>query len=99
MIEVIWTPPAEADLNVIAEYIAAESPAAAAYVVRTIRTAAGALSEFPNRGRPGRSPDTRELVIQGVPYLVVYQVLRSGVYIVRVWHQKQRREPKPHLNA
>jgi toxin ParE1/3/4 len=91
---VVWTPPAETDLDAIAEYIATDNPEAAARVVRTIRNAAGKLTEFPNRGRYGKSPDTRELVITGYPYLVVYQVLRDGVYVVRVWSQSQERRTK-----
>jgi hypothetical protein len=41
------------------------------------------------RGRPGRSPDTRELVISGLPYLVVYSVDSAdprNVAVLRVLH-------------
>jgi toxin ParE1/3/4 len=47
------------------------------------------LSDLPNRGRPGRSPDTRELMIPGLPYLVVYSVEAAEprtVVILRVLH-------------
>jgi len=45
---------------------------AASAVGRRILAAVETLEEFPHRGRVGRSPDTRELVIAGLPYLVVY---------------------------
>lgn len=30
------------------------------------------LIEHPNLGRPGRLPETRELVVSGTPFIVVY---------------------------
>jgi toxin ParE1/3/4 len=88
--EVIWTLPAEADLDFIAEHIAKDNASAAAYVVRTIRDAAAELTYFPRRGRRGRSPDTLELIITTMPYIVVYEVVREDVHVLRVWHQRQR---------
>jgi toxin ParE1/3/4 len=36
-------------------------------------------------GRPGRVPFTRELVVAGTPFVVIYRV-RADVEIVRVLH-------------
>ena len=95
MTEVVWTLPAEADLDFIAEHIAKKgNPTAAIHVVRTIRNDAAELTEFPRRGRRGRSPDTFELVITTMPYIVVYQVLHDDVYVLRVWHQRQSDEER-----
>jgi toxin ParE1/3/4 len=66
-----------------------QQPGCPARVGRRILDAIERLDEFPLRGRPGRSPDTRELVISGLPYLAVYSVDSADprtVVILRVLH-------------
>jgi plasmid stabilization system protein ParE len=41
-------------------------------------------------GRPGRVPDTRELVISGTPYIVAYQVQGKVITILRILHSSRR---------
>jgi len=48
------------------------------------------LHSFPNRGRPGKKPGTRELVVRPLPYIVVYQVSEDVVYVVRILHGAQK---------
>lgn len=74
-------------------WIANESPAAASRIGRVLLAAVEGLEVFPFRGKPGRSRDTRELVISGLPYLVVYSVEPAApvpgvhtVNILRVLH-------------
>ncbi len=84
-----WTQPANDDFLGIVEWIAANNPAAASTVGRKILAAVEQLSNFPFLGRPGRSPDTRELVISGLPYLAVYSIESAAprtVVILRVLH-------------
>jgi toxin ParE1/3/4 len=84
-----WTHPANGDFLGIVSWIAANNPAAAATAGRLILGAVEQLRDFPFRGKPGRSPDTRELVIPGLPYLVVYGVELTPprtVVILRVPH-------------
>jgi toxin ParE1/3/4 len=69
-----WTQPANDNLLGIVSWIAATNQAAASKVGRFILAAVEQLDDFPFRGKPGRSPDTRELVVPGLPYLVVYGV-------------------------
>ena len=69
-----WTKPANDDFLGIVAWIAANNPVAASSVGRRILDAVERLADFPLRGRPGRSPGTRELVISGLPYVVVYSV-------------------------
>ncbi len=52
--------------------------------------AAVSLSLFPNRGRPGQEPGTRELTTVR-PYVIVYRVLPQVVEIVRIFHGAQDR--------
>ena len=41
-------------------------------------------------GRPGRVLGTRELVIQGLPYIIPYRVRDNHVEILRVLHTARR---------
>jgi toxin ParE1/3/4 len=83
------TGPAADDLRAIRAYIARDNQAAAGSVVRRIRTHIGRLRRYPELGRPGRISGTRELVVGGLPYLVVYRVTESAVEMARVLHHAQ----------
>ena len=50
MAQVIWTEPAVADLDAIADYIALENPIAAAQLVKRIMEHVAMLAEFPESG-------------------------------------------------
>jgi toxin ParE1/3/4 len=89
MTAIRWTEPASDDLLGIIEWIGTRQPKAAASVGRRILATVEYLRDYPQRGRPGRSPDTRELVISGLPYLVVYNLGPDDpptVNILRVLH-------------
>lgn len=78
--------PAACDLEGIVNYIALDNPVAAEGVYRGIVTAAQKLPQFPALGRPGRHPETRELSVSGLPYLIVYEVGAEVVTILAVFH-------------
>ena len=78
--------PAARDLEDIVDYIALDNPVAAEGVYRGIVAAARKLPEFPALGRPGRHPETRELNVPGLPYLIVYEVNAKTVTILAVFH-------------
>ena len=50
-----------------------------------------ALREHPHLGRVGAEPGIRELVIGGIPYVVLYQVRGQRVIISTIWHGAQQR--------
>ena len=77
---------AKRDLGAIVDYIAQDNPAAAEAVFDAIRALAARLADFPEMGHAGRLPDTRELTVAGLPYLIVYQVVRETVTIIAVFH-------------
>jgi toxin ParE1/3/4 len=86
---ITWTRPAHDDFLGIVAWIKGNNPAAAARVGQRILDAVAQLNQCPLRGRPGRSPGTRELVIAGLPYLVVYSVDSAdprSVAVLRVLH-------------
>ena len=86
-----WTRLAERDLDNIASYIGQDSPAAAARVVlELIDQAETSLSRHVALGRPGRVLGTRELVIDGLPYVIPYRVRDKGIEILRVLHTSRR---------
>ena len=86
---ITWTRPAHDDFLGIFAWIKGNNPPAAARVGRRILDAVEQLDQFPLRGRAGRSPGTRELVIAGLAYLVVYSadsVDPRSVAVLRVLH-------------
>jgi toxin ParE1/3/4 len=78
--------PAARDLECIVDYIALDNPVAAERVYRGIVNAAEKLPEFSALGRPGRHPETRELSIADLRYLIVYEVRSEAVTILAVFH-------------
>ena len=48
------------------------------------------LRPMPNRGRPGRIENTRELVLSSLPYIVIYQVFDERLLILNIVHGAQR---------
>ncbi len=88
-----WTRPAEADLTVILDYIGDDDPAAALVAIDRIEDTALHLAEFPLMGREGSVPETRELPIPGLPFLLTYRVQDRIVRILRVPHGTRRWPP------
>jgi toxin ParE1/3/4 len=86
-----WTTPAAQDLTRISDYISErDGPSLARRVALTIYERVDTLTAFPRRGRPGRVPDTRELVISGLPYLAIYRLKGDVIEIARVLHGAQQ---------
>ena len=86
-----WTEPAVVDLTRICDYIAEHGrPVTARRVAQKIVESIGTLSQFPERGRPGRKAGTRELLFEGLPYLAVYRVRDDAVEVVRILHGAQK---------
>ncbi len=81
-----WLNDAILDVRSVRAYIRRENPAAAKNVAKKIFHAASLLSEQSGMGRPGRIIDTRELVVPGTPYIVLYRVKNHAVEILRVFH-------------
>lgn len=84
--KVRWLDDALVDVTEIYDYVAMDDPAAATRVVERIRRAVRVLRTMPHRGRPGRWPGTRELVIPRTPYIVPYRVIDATIEILRVFH-------------
>ena len=87
-----WKASASTDLDNIRAYIALDNNTTAARMIRDIVVAARQLKDFPGSGRPGRVPGTRELVIPGKPYIVLYRVKDKAVEVLRVFHTSRKIE-------
>jgi toxin ParE1/3/4 len=85
-----WTDSAVRDFISVCDYIEKHGSAASARrVALSIHSQIDMLARFPEHGRTGRKPDTRELVFSGLPYLAIYRIHRDSVEIVRILHGAQ----------
>ncbi len=86
---------AEADLEDAYRYLRAQNPDAATRVLDAVIGAAIHLESFPLLGKEGRIRGTRELLIPGWPYLIVYSIKNEFyVQIERVLHAKRQWPPE-----
>ena len=82
------TSSAERDLLAIGRYISADSPQSAKRVVGRIMSAATRLTDQPEMGRRGERDGTREWVVRGLPYVIVYRVSweEDEIVLLNVFH-------------
>lgn len=88
-----WLPEAHRSLTPQIAWIADHDPWAAIDIGDAVEVAVGRLADFPAMARPGRVPGTRELVVTGTPYLVVYRLGPDRITVLRVLHGAQRWPP------
>ena len=88
--EVIWLQEAAEDLRLIASYISKHNPQAAFRVITRIKATVDTLQDMPLIGRPGRIPETYELVISGSPYIVPYYIKGGKIQVLAVLHGAQK---------
>jgi toxin ParE1/3/4 len=87
---VVWSQRALRDVEGIANYIAHDSPAYAAVVVRTIINQAKMLSRFPRSGRKVPEFDDDEIrELLAYSYRVIYRVQETAVIIAAVIHGRR----------
>lgn len=90
MREIEWSVPALNDLISAGDYIAQNNPKATKRMASRVKEAVDHLRDHPNLGRPGRLSDTKELVVSGTPFIVVYRIKKGVVQILRLLHHAQR---------
>ena len=81
-----WRLSAVNDLAEIRDFISENDPDAARAVVNRVLHSVERLASFPNSGRAGQVEGTRELVVPGLPYIVVYTCDDTDVSIIGVFH-------------
>ncbi len=45
---------------------------------------------MPRRGRVGRKRDTLEIVMSGLPFVVIYRIEKEAIEIIRILHCAQQ---------
>jgi addiction module RelE/StbE family toxin len=87
---VIWSSPALDDVEEAHRYISLDNPIAAKQLIDTIFKAAARLKDLPEMGRIGRRQSTRELVVTGTPYIIMYELGDGRVEVLCVMHGARR---------
>jgi addiction module RelE/StbE family toxin len=87
--KVRWSKQAKRDRLNIFRYIKEESPDAAKRMNEIFDASTDKLKKFPNLGKPGRLPGTRELVVHK-RYLLVYEVQQQGINIYALLHTSRQ---------
>jgi toxin ParE1/3/4 len=85
-----WTEGANNNLDHVEDYIAQDNPPAAVATVNKIIETAQMLADYPTVGKRGRERGTRELVVAGLPYIVIYTVQNEELVILRVLHTSMK---------
>jgi toxin ParE1/3/4 len=89
-LRVFWSGAARSDLSAFRAFIGQEQPEAARRQAEIMLAAAAGLARFPESGRPGRVPGTRELLVGRTPWPVVYRWRAGAIEVLRVLHGRQR---------
>ena len=88
--KVIWFKRAILDLKSAKDYITQDNPQAVQQIVQRIKDKVSLLSEQPGIGRPGRVPNTKELLVDRTPFILPYRVRDNKIEILRVLHTSRR---------
>lgn len=86
-----WALAAAADLDEVAAYLYLHHPHFAQATILRIYQSAKRLKQFPESGREGRIPGTRELVLAPLPYILIYSVSVEAIHILRILHTSRDR--------
>lgn len=87
---IIWQDGAIRDLDAVFEFIGLDNPPAALAICELIDKRVSQLADHPYLGRVGRVESTRELVVAGTPFIVVYRVKENLIDILAVLHSARR---------
>jgi plasmid stabilization system protein ParE len=89
-----YTRRARQHIDGIHSYIAERNPDAARRVIQRIRATAELLAEFPLTGHPGLVRGTREMIVVGLPYVIVHRIDPKNdriMEILGIYHMAQDR--------
>jgi toxin ParE1/3/4 len=94
-----WLSQAARSLPSQLDWAAARDPWVDIDLGDAVHAAVALLAEYPAMAPPGRFAGTRELLVVGTPYIVVYRIEPSAVVILRVLHTAQRTTLAPDLTT
>ncbi len=79
------------DLEQIIDYPMDRNPEVAPVIAQRIRDSVTRLTKYPQSGRAGRVRGTRELALDGLPYIIPYRVVDGHqLQILRVLHTARK---------
>ncbi|GAA0410492.1 type II toxin-antitoxin system mRNA interferase toxin, RelE/StbE family [Cocleimonas flava] len=93
--QIRWESDAINDLIEIREFIERENPESASRLANKILNPVDILIEHPLLAKAGRIHKTREHVVSGTPYTLVYLAESELITVLRVFHQSKKWK---HLN-
>jgi toxin ParE1/3/4 len=85
-LKIFWLEKTLIDIEEVYEFIASDNPLAAEKEINKVLEAVKRLPENPGMGKAGRVAKTRELVVAGTPYIVIYRVKGNRLEILRIFH-------------
>jgi toxin ParE1/3/4 len=88
---VIWSPLSLRQLAELRAHIERDNAAAAADQVVRVTAAVERLVVFPRLGRAGQREGTRELVVGGTPWIVIYRPGPRALFVLQVLHGRRDR--------
>lgn len=91
---VVWLRLAVLDLHHVCADVKPHNPVVSETTGALIEVSVTSLARFPELSRIGAAPGTRELLIPGRPYLVVYRLQDESVQVLRVMHDTQKWPPR-----
>lgn len=91
--EIHWLPRAENNLIDIENHIAENNIRAAIQTSEKIEISTIRLLDHPNMGKSGRVKGTRELIVTGTPYIIVYRLDDNYIQILTILHGAQLYPP------
>ena len=89
-IEVRWTQIALADLDSAFEFISANNSDVARAVIKKVLDGLDQLKAFPESGKDGRVPGTRELFISTTSFFIVYRVQKNHLEVLAILHSARK---------
>ena len=88
--KIIWTRIARGDFTLAISYIEEKNPVAAERLAHMVHSAVMGIAEFPQRGRPGKLTDTRDIIFLEMPYFLSYRIMGDVIVVVAFLHQKRK---------
>lgn len=77
---------AKVELDAAIAHLESENPRAANKLRLAIERAVETLGQLPRRGRLGRIAGTREVIVRGAPYVIVYAIATDAVFVLSIRH-------------
>ncbi len=81
-----WLERALDDLESLREYIENDNPSASEKVMQHLIKSLDYLMDNPELGRLGRAKNTRELLLSGLPYAIIYKIKNNFIEVLRIFH-------------